>query len=286
MNSKAFACLFFAVFIFSSSAASAFNITKLLSRYPDFSTFNDFLTQTKLYEQINRRQTITVLALDNSAVGDISGKPADVLKSILSAHVVLDYYDIEKLTDLSKKSTLLTTLYQSSGTAQNQQGFLNVTKQSGEIVFGSAVKGASHNAKLVKAVAAQPYNISVLQVSSPIIAPGIDASNPNGTVHNATTPSASPAATPKKAPASSPAKSPVADTPDSSEAPAADSPADAPEADAPEASAPEADAPTSSPPAPSDADADAPAPGKSSSSRVTLPVGAGIVMGLLSAMVA
>lgn len=287
MNSKAFAALFFAVFVFSSSAASAFNITRLLGQYPEFSTFNDFLTQTKLYEPINHRQTITVLAIDNSAIGAISGKPEDVLKRILSVHVVLDYYDVEKLQDLSKKSTLLTTLYQTSGTAENQQGFLNVTKlSSGDIVFGSAVKGASHDAKLVKVVASQPYNISVIQVSSPIIAPGIDASNPNGTVKvNATTPSASPAATPKKAPTSSPAKAPVAaDTPESSEAPAAEEPA----ADAP-ADAPEADSPASSPPAPapiSDVDADAPAPAKSSSSRVASHVGVGIVMGLLSAIVA
>ncbi|KAI6681074.1 hypothetical protein NL676_034955 [Syzygium grande] len=277
MNSKAFASLFFAVFVFSSSAASAFNITRLLSQYPEFSTFNEFLNQAKLYEQINHRQTITVLAVDNSAIGSISGKPLDVLKRILSSHVVLDYYDVDKLQDLSKKSTLLTTLYQTSGTAVNQQGFLNVTKlNGGDIVFGSAVKGADLDAKLVKAVAAQPYNISVLQVSSPIIAPGIDKAN-------ATTPSTSPAATPKKAPTSSPAKAPVvAETPDSSEAPAAEEPA----ADAP-ADAPEADTPASSPPAPaSDADADAPAPAKSSSSRVASHVAVGIVMGLLSAVVA
>ncbi|KAI3435383.1 FAS1 domain-containing protein [Psidium guajava] len=286
MKFKAFASLFFAVFVFSSSAASAFNITRLLGRYPEFSTFNDMLTQTKLYEKINRRQTITVLALDNSSVGDITGKPEEVLQRILSAHIILDYYDISKLHDLSKKSTLLTTLYQASGTADNQQGFLNVTRLAGgDTVFGSAVKGASLNAKLVKAVAAMPYNISVLQVSCPIIAPGVDPANPNGIVTVTTPPPAPPAATPKKAPTSSPAKAPVtADTPESSEAPVAEEPA----ADAP-ADAPEADSPASSPPAPgpvSDEEADAPASANSSSSLVASQVGVGILMGLLSAIMA
>ncbi|KAF6138453.1 hypothetical protein GIB67_022487 [Kingdonia uniflora] len=81
-----------------------------------------------------------------------------------------------------KKSSLLTTLFQSSGVAMNEQGFINVTKTvSGEIEFGSAVKGAPLTSKLVKMVAAQPYNISVLQISSPIVPTGIENANPNST---------------------------------------------------------------------------------------------------------
>ncbi|OWM83688.1 hypothetical protein CDL15_Pgr004118 [Punica granatum] len=256
MDSKALCFILVAAFLVWTPTASAFNITRLLGRYPNFSTFNDYLTQTKLYEQINRRQTITVLVVDNSAIGGISGKPLDLIKRILSTHVVLDYYDTEKLHDLSKKSTLLTTLYQASGIADNQQGFLNVTKKgsSGDVVFGSAVKGSSLDANLVQQVAAQPYNVSVLQVSSIINTPGLDGADVNSTSAPSPPP---PAKTPAKAPSPSTAEAPAeeATAPESSDAPS-DAPADAPAADGP--------SPSSSVPA----DAKAPASSKSPSTRV------------------
>merc|ERR1712096_338628 len=67
MDSKASSLLFFALFLAFFSAASAFNITTLLDRHPDFSSMNDYLSKTQLDKQINSRNTITVLAVDNSA---------------------------------------------------------------------------------------------------------------------------------------------------------------------------------------------------------------------------
>lgn len=273
MNSKALTFVVVAAFLVWIPTTSAFNITRLLGQYPNFSTFNDYLTQTHLAEQINRRRTITILAVDNSAIGGISGRSLDVVKRILSTHIILDYYDQLKLSDLSKKSTLLTTLYQTTGVAASQQGFLNVTKKStGDIVFGSAVKGSPLNSTLVQQVATQPYNISVLQVSSPIIAPGLDGAIVNTT----TTPPPSPAATPKKAPAEAPAaeapgvEAPTeeATSPESSDAPS-DAPANTPVADGP------AGSPSSSVPA------DAKTPSKSSSTRATSIVSLLIVVGYL-----
>ncbi|XP_030948341.1 fasciclin-like arabinogalactan protein 14 [Quercus lobata] len=319
MDSKASSLLFFALFLAFFSASSAFNITMLLDRHPDFSSMNDYLSKTQLDKQINSRNTITVLAVDNKAIAGLSGLNLDEVRKILSVHVVLDYYDVQKLSTLTKKSTLLTTLFQASGTAMNQQGFVNVSIiNEGEIAFGSGVKGSKLDSKLVKSVAAQPFNISVLQISSAIVPPGITVANPPGASPpptNAPTPRKAP--TPGKAPApagNSPAQSPSnnpvpeapsptgAGTPEESPAPVADTPAEADtpagadtpaEADTPAGadSPAEANAPATAD-SPGSESAEAPAPEASTtasaSSRTTVASGVvfGVVMGLVSSLVA
>uniref|UniRef100_A0A803LI17 FAS1 domain-containing protein n=1 Tax=Chenopodium quinoa TaxID=63459 RepID=A0A803LI17_CHEQI len=125
-------------------ACYAHNITEILSSDPSLSEFNSYLTQTKLDDEINSRQTITVLALDNGAMSTLtSGKPLSVVKNILSLHVLLDYYDPKKLHSIANGTVLTTTLYQTTGSASAQEG-----QQI-------------------------PYNISVLEISAPIIAPAL-----------------------------------------------------------------------------------------------------------------
>ncbi|XP_062100531.1 fasciclin-like arabinogalactan protein 14 [Humulus lupulus] len=226
---------FVVVFLFSSSisSSSAFNITRLLGERQEFSTFNNYLTQTKLNDEINRRQTITVLAVDNAATAPLSGKPLEVIKKIFSVHVILDYFDVEKITKLgiSNKTSTLTTLFQASGSAVDQEGFLKVALvNEGEIAFGSAAKGGSLNTKLVKSVSAQPFNISVFQITSLVQVPGIES-----------TPVPVPA--PKKAPA--PSKNTVASSPskDVANTPATEPTADGPVSDSPTETTPAADGP-------------------------------------------
>ncbi|KAJ0090967.1 hypothetical protein Patl1_12719 [Pistacia atlantica] len=174
MNPKASSLILVTLFVFFISVnVESFDVTELLNRYPDLIGFNDLLTQTKIAESIANRRTITILAVDNSSLAGIQSRPIDEVQKILSDHVILDYYDMKKLRKL-QKSVIVTTLYQTTGVAEKGQGFLNVTHMPGEqFVFGSAVKGAVPVAKLVKAVYAQPFNVSVLQVSQPIVAPGI-----------------------------------------------------------------------------------------------------------------
>ncbi|OWM81893.1 hypothetical protein CDL15_Pgr007931 [Punica granatum] len=294
-------------------SSDAFNITKILSQYPDFSTFNDGLTQTGVAGAINSRQTITVLAVDNGGMSGISG---DALKKVLSLHVVLDYYDVQKFRQLPNKSDTLTTLFQTSGQANGKQGFLNVTRTSNGVVFGSGVPGSSLNSNLVKSITSQPYNISVLQVSSAIVPPnggGIgsgsnSSSNSTGSPSPTSAPSKSP---PTGTPTSSPAGSPplksnaTASAPSNSSSGSASSPSDASSpsgasspsnangpsnstADSPSnAAAPTVDAPTASTPAtssPTAPPADAPAAdapgGRKSSGAHTRPY---IYLGLSSA---
>ena len=222
------------VFVFSSSSSvNALNILQQLKGYDNYGAFVDLLNQTKLYQKINERNTVTILALTNATIASIQGRSDDEKLAIISSHVLLDYFDKIKLNKISK-SVAITTLYQSSGAANDEQGFVNITRlSSGQILFGSAVKKAPLVARLEKEVFTKPYNLSVLQVSLPIIAPGIG---------EAILPPPPPPFTPP------PSKSPK--KPNDDEEEESVSPAEAP-----------ADSPESGSPAPSPvADADAPGP--------------------------
>ncbi|EEF49277.1 fasciclin-like arabinogalactan protein 14 [Ricinus communis] len=240
LSSNSVPALCFSFFILFSTV-SAFNITKILSDHSDFSNFNDLLTKTQLAATINSRQTITILAVDNGNISPISGQSVDMQKKILSMHVILDYYDDAKLQKLPNKTELLTTLYQSSGQAKGQEGFLNATLVNNQVTLGSAVPGSGLNAKLVKAVVTQPYNVSILQVSS-IIMPSSGGSSSSNSSSNST--SAPPSSSTSSSPASSPGNSPAA--PKSSPSPAG-SKAPAPTTGKAPAAAPKAPSDASSP---------------------------------------
>lgn len=182
MNSRITSLLIFAFFfLISSLATTAFHITRILRKYPEFSTYNHYLIKTNLQSQIDQQPNITILAVDNKAISSISKKPMNVIKNILSLHVLHDYYDVEKLVRvLTSKTAIFTTLYQTNnGQTVSLKGFLEASMvNEGEIVFGSAALGSGLTVKLVKPVLSHPHTISVLQIIAPIIAPGIGASSP------------------------------------------------------------------------------------------------------------
>ena len=223
MGTNAFSTLILFSFFLFIAPSFAFNITQILEGFPDFSGFNSLLSQANLPDPISHRGTVTVLAVDGSGLGPTKGLSPDVLKRVLSVHVVLDFYDDDKIQNMKEDSVTLTTLYQTTGTADRRQGFLNMSKVTNQIKLGSAMPGSPLNSELIKVVVTKPYNLSVLQVSSIIVPPGIE---------KAGTPSGSPPP-PAKAPsaASSPPPAPAADAPE----------ANSPTADAPEADAPAAD---------------------------------------------
>ncbi|XWS16083.1 hypothetical protein CRYUN_Cryun34aG0055200 [Craigia yunnanensis] len=147
----------------------------------------------------------------------ISGQSTDAIKKALSVHVILDYYDVAKLENLATKTTL-TTLYQQSGKAQNQQGFLNVTHVgNGPITFGSADPGSNLDSVLLKTISTQPYNISVLQISN-IISVGPNTTTPSSP------PAQAPAVPPLHPPAALPPRKVLIPPPTPKESPAASSP--------------------------------------------------------------
>ncbi|KAJ7951008.1 Fasciclin-like arabinogalactan protein [Quillaja saponaria] len=158
-----------------TTTISAHNITAILSAFPEYSQYNTLLSQTKLADEINSRQTITVLVLNNGALSTLTAKhPLSVIKNALSLLVLLDYFDPTKLHQIPKGTTLSTTLYQTTGNAPGNLGFVNITDtQGGKVGFGSAAPGSKLDSSYTKSVKQIPFNVSVLEISAPIIAPSI-----------------------------------------------------------------------------------------------------------------
>ncbi|KAK1304818.1 Fasciclin-like arabinogalactan protein 10 [Acorus calamus] len=178
--------LFFS-FIFSLtiliSTVHSHNITDILSKFPDYSIYNSYLTQTKLADEINTRETLTCLVLNNAAMSSLAAKRSlSAIKNALSLLTVLDYFDGQKLHDLSSGTVLSTTLYQTTGNAPGNLGFVNITDlKGGKVGFGSAAPGSTLDSTYVKSVKQIPYNISVVEISAPIVFPGLltDSAGPN-----------------------------------------------------------------------------------------------------------
>ncbi|KAG9448556.1 hypothetical protein H6P81_008521 [Aristolochia fimbriata] len=172
-----------------SSAASAHNITKILAKHPEFSTFNRYLTTTHLAPEINRRETITVLALDNSAMSAIlsKGLPIATVKNILSLHILLDYFGAKKLHQITNGTALAATMFQATGTAPGSSGFVNITDlKGGKVGLGAEDNNGILDASFVKSVQEIPYNISVIQISHPLSSPEAEAPTPSPVEQNLT----------------------------------------------------------------------------------------------------
>ncbi|GMI66289.1 FASCICLIN-like arabinogalactan 2 [Hibiscus trionum] len=167
----ALSLLFLLLISFSTTTSNAHNITRILAKYPQFSSFNHYLTATHLASQINRRQTITVLVLDNTAMSSLLSKHFSLytLKNILSLHVLVDYFGSKKLHRISKGTTLSSTMFQATGAAPGTSGFVNITNlKGGKVGFGAEENEGKLDASFVKSVKEIPYNISVIQISHPL----------------------------------------------------------------------------------------------------------------------
>ncbi|KAL3851132.1 hypothetical protein ACJIZ3_013014 [Penstemon smallii] len=166
------------IFLLSSST-DAHNITRILAKYPELSTFNHYLTVTQLAPEINRRETITVCAVDNGGMSDLLSKHLTIgaIKNVLSLHVLLDYFDAKKLHQITDGTALAATMYQATGSAAGSAGFVNITDlKGGKVGFSPQDNGGVVSATFVKSVEAIPYNISVIQISS--ILPSSEAEAP------------------------------------------------------------------------------------------------------------
>ncbi|CAF2137603.1 BnaA02g08870D [Brassica napus] len=144
----------------------AHNVTRLLANHPSFSSFNHLLTKTHLADEINRRTTITVCAVNNAAMSALTSKGYTIstLKNILSLHVLLDYFGAKKLHQIGGGSALAATLFQATGAAPGTTGFVNITMLRGGKV-GFRPDGGDMSSFFVKSLEEVPYNISVIQIS-------------------------------------------------------------------------------------------------------------------------
>lgn len=156
----------YAILLFST--AHGHNITQILAKHDQFSTFNRYLSLTHLAEEINRRQTITVLVLDNAAMNDILDKHYSLytIKNILSFHVLADYFGTKKLHQLNKGTTVTATMFQATGDAPGTSGYVNITTlKGGKVGFAPENNNGQFTSNFVKSVLEKPYNISIIQIS-------------------------------------------------------------------------------------------------------------------------
>ncbi|XP_073126803.1 fasciclin-like arabinogalactan protein 10 [Henckelia pumila] len=162
-------------FVSVTMLAAATNITEILDAYPEYSEFNDLLSRTKVADEINSREPVTVCVLPNGGLSSYTGKyPLSVVKSILSLHVLLDYFDGPKLHKISEGSILSTTLYQTTGNSDGKLGFVNITVlRGGKVGFGSGIPGSPLDSSYTKSVKQVPYNVSVIEISQAIAPAGI-----------------------------------------------------------------------------------------------------------------
>ncbi|XWS27723.1 hypothetical protein CRYUN_Cryun25bG0005300 [Craigia yunnanensis] len=165
------------------------NITRLLAKHPSLSTFNHYLTLTHLAQEINRRTTITVLALDNTAMSSLLAKKPSIytLKNILYLHVLLDYFGAKKLHQITNGTALAATMFQATGVAPGVAGFVNITDfKGGKVGFGAEDNGGSLDSFFVKSVEEIPYNISVIQISKALPSAIAEAPTPGPSELNIT----------------------------------------------------------------------------------------------------
>ncbi|KAF3325983.1 fasciclin-like arabinogalactan protein 2 [Carex littledalei] len=175
--------LFFPILLFSlSQTCRAHNITKILAEHPEFSEFNHYLTATRLASEINRRLTITVLAVDNSAMSALVARhfTLQTMRHVLSLHILVDYYGSKKLHQLSRSSTLSSSLFQATGSAPGTTGYVNITDhKKGHVTFSTEdLPDGASPATYVKSLKEFPYNLSVIQVSSVLTSPEAEAPVP------------------------------------------------------------------------------------------------------------
>ncbi|OIW09512.1 hypothetical protein TanjilG_11634 [Lupinus angustifolius] len=179
----------------TTTTTHAHNITHILAKYPEYSTFNHYLTLTHLAQEINQRTTITVCAVDNAAMSDLLSKHPSIytVKNILSLHVLLDYFGAKKLHQITNGTALAATMFQATGTAPGSSGFVNITDlRGGKVGFGADSNnnadndGAPLTAFFVKSVEEIPYNISVLQISKVLPSAVAEAPTPAPSQQNLT----------------------------------------------------------------------------------------------------
>ncbi|KAJ0582759.1 putative fasciclin-like arabinogalactan protein [Helianthus annuus] len=157
-----------------TTTTNGHNITRILQKNPEFSTFNHYLTLTHLAGEINRRQTITVCAVDNAAMSDLTAKglSLETIKNVLSLHVFADYYGAKKLHEITKGSTSTATMYQATGEAPGTTGFVHITDaKGGKVRFTPEDNPSQTDVVFVKSVLEMPYNISVIQISQVLNSP-------------------------------------------------------------------------------------------------------------------
>ncbi|KAL0418125.1 UNVERIFIED_CONTAM: Fasciclin-like arabinogalactan protein 4 [Sesamum radiatum] len=157
------------------SSVSSFNITHLLSSYPDLSAFTALLTTTSVAADLTARSSLTLLAVPNAYLHSTSATPqpsSTDLADVLRYHVLLEYLSFSDLRLIPPTGKLVTTLFQTTGRAAANSGTINITfdSSSGTVAFHSPTSSAT----LLSPIKTLPYNISILSMNSLLVPYNLD----------------------------------------------------------------------------------------------------------------
>ncbi|KAL6842475.1 hypothetical protein ACP4OV_027710 [Aristida adscensionis] len=163
----------------AAAAAEGFNITEILEGHKEYSKFNELLTRTHLAGDINRRRTITVLAVANGDLGDLASGHYSLgtLRHILEMHIIVDYFDKDKLKKLSHGATAASTMFQQSGAATDMNGYVNITQhRGGKVTFiADGAPDSAEPSAFVDNIYTKRYDYAVLHVSKVLSSPEAEA---------------------------------------------------------------------------------------------------------------
>ncbi|KAI9096025.1 hypothetical protein K1719_026172 [Acacia pycnantha] len=182
--------LVYSFLLLSSSSPSSvlcFNITSLLSNFPDLSQFTSLLSSTpSVAADLNRRSSLTILAVPNAL---LSSSPdltrhrisPTSLPDVLRYHVLLEFFSWSDLRSIPASGKLVTTLFQTTGRAADNFGSVNITRDPVNGVVSvqspapdSSSSGSTSNATVLSLIKTLPYNVSIFAVNSLLIPFGFD----------------------------------------------------------------------------------------------------------------
>ncbi|TQD89759.1 hypothetical protein C1H46_024651 [Malus baccata] len=121
------------------SSSGPYDITKVLNENSEFNLFSTYLTQTQVANQISERKTMTIFVVNNGVMASLVEKPIEIKKKVLSLHIVMDYYTVQRFHNLpSAQSIRINTLLQVTDNPSGQLGFVNVTNGNSISVVAAA----------------------------------------------------------------------------------------------------------------------------------------------------
>ncbi|CAN6472656.1 unnamed protein product [Victoria cruziana] len=160
--------------------AVGFNVTTFLSSFPDLSSFNHLLTTTDVAGDLDRRSSLTILAVSNHLLDStrLGSLPSSQISDVLRYHVLLQYLDWSALHQIPAAGKLVATLYQTTGRAEANLGAVNITHDllTGNVTVRSPGPFAPSNATIVSLIRAVPYSVAVFAVDGLLLPSGYDLS--------------------------------------------------------------------------------------------------------------
>ena len=205
--------LFVAALLLCSVAANAQKVEDLLLPFPNYSAFKQLLIATGIINEVDMRSSLTFLMPDNAVLNSfVASHPTLTPQEVADAlryHVLLQYLDVGNLQTLAYTiGSQVTTLYQTTGRANGQDGFVNITGMPNNVISVSAAAlGSVPQAVILTNVTAAPYNYSFFQIDNVLVPLNLRPTAPTPA------PSAAPVGAPMMGPSTGPSMAPATTTP-------------------------------------------------------------------------